>query len=195
MPANSQPLANGVIDGWQTILIPELSLMCGMSKTTVSIAELTVLGNMQMNGTLNPTIQIWRQSNKDKNRYSLRGDDLRLYSNECKLIQARNEAQLPEADIESVSSADANGNSAAKFRCKLNFTKDLRVQSKYILGIELPPKQTTMFEILFKDSTWRNYYITILPGRYSSQHTVNLTNFTDIFQQPQINLKFKNPGK
>ena len=159
MPANSQPLANGVIDGWQTILIPELSLMCGMSKTTVSIAELTVLGNMQMNGTLNPTIQIWRQSNEDKNRYSLRDDDLRLYSNECKLIQG-NEAQFSGMVLSSTR-ANANRQSATKFRCELKFTKDLsvNVNSKYILGIELPPKQTTMFEILLKNSTQRNYYI------------------------------------
>lgn len=33
-----------------------------MSKNMVSVAELKVVGNMQMNGTMNPTIQIWRQS-------------------------------------------------------------------------------------------------------------------------------------
>ena len=186
MPANSQPVANGIIDGWQTILIPELSLMCSMSKTfNVSVAELTVLGNVQMNGTINPTIQLWRQSDMDNNQYSLLGNhmiDLRLNSDECKLIP-ENETQMP--DKEFVSGADA--------KCKKFTTKDLRVQSKYILGIELPPKQTTTFEILFKKSTQRNY---LLPGRYSSPHTVNLSNFTDILQQPQINFKLViNRGK
>ena len=197
MPENSQPLArsNGGTDGWQTILIPEISLTCGMSKTTVSIAELTVLGDMKMNGTLNPTIQIWRQSNEDNNQYSFGGNrmiDLRLNSDtECKLIQ---ENQVGALRTESA---------ATIFQCTVtvNFDKDLKIQRRDILGIGLPPKPDTTFEILFNfnNSNLSNY---VFPGKYSHPHTLNLNsmNFTDseflLNQQPQINIILKkNPGK
>lgn len=106
---------------------------------------------------------------------------------DCKLI-AKNEAQVPDEAF--VSGADANGQSAAVFRCT-NFNKNLAVKNKDILGIKLPPKQDTTFEILFKNSTQSNY---VFPGKYSHPHTVDLTSSTDILQQPQITLVI-NPSK
>ena len=189
MPESSHPLASGSIDheDWQTVLIPEKSLTCGRS-TTVSVAELTVLGNMQMNGTLNPTIQIWRQSNKDNNQkeYSLRGRmiDLRLNSNKCKLIQ---ENQMP-----------THTRSAAEiFQCTItvNFDKDLTIQRRDILGIKLPPKPYTTFEILFNfnNSNPSNY---VFPGNYSRPHTLNQMNSTEILDvEPQLKMLINNPGE
>ena len=206
MPANSHPQANGYIDGWQTILIPKISLTCGMLKTIVSVAELTVVGNVQ-NGTLNPTIQLWRwrQSEIDKNQlYNLQRYnmiELRIKSEECKMIPENEANQVPGMDSASgaiASSAldESYAQSAADvFRCIVNFSEYLTVYHRDILGIELPPKQNTTFEILFfKNSTLRNR---IFSGNYyeTRPHFLNLINSTNILQQPQIKLRLKHPGK
>ena len=203
MPANSHPQANGDIDSWQTILILKISLTCGMSETVVSAAELTVVGNVQMNGTLNPTIQLWQWSKQSNSWWRRKMIKLRINSEECKMIPENEVNQMPGMDptsganLKASSAADSYTQSTADvFRCTVNFNEDLIVQSKDILGIELPPKQNTTFEIFFIENSTRRNYIILFSNYYETRpRTLNLINSTDTLQQPQINLRLKHPGK
>ena len=208
MPENSHPRAraNGGTDCWQTILIPEISLTCDMFKTIVSVAELTVVGNVQ-NGTLNPTIQLWQWLNNGNNQlnslWRRKMIELKINSEECKMIPENEANRVPGMD--SASSAisfsaqdESYTHSAADvFRCIVNFSEYLTVYRRDILGIELPPKQNTTFEILYlKNSTRRNRIILFSGNYYETRpHILYRTNSTDTLQQPQINLRLKHPGK
>ena len=182
-PEESLPL-DGRRRQWQTILIPKMRFTCD---DTISIAELTVVGKLIENGTSNPTLQLWRQRNE---RYRLRrgsSNMIELNPIECECCSRLNVSESEELDLVQCTFPRTN-------------TNDIQVQPGDIIGIEIPPKANTSFEIYFSNSTATN--LLFFQGQYTARNNDNnrvslSENNMNISKQPQIKLKIHvlTPGK
>ena len=173
-PEESLPL-DGRRRKWQTILIPKMRFTCD---DTISIAELTVVGKLIKNGTSNPTLQLWRQRNT-RLRYRLRrgsSNMIELNPVECECCSRLNVSESEELDL---------------VQCTFpgTITDDIQVQAGDIIGIEIPPKADTSFEIYFSNSTEVN--LLFFRRQYTPGDNITLSDNNMIVsnKQPQIKLE------
>ena len=170
-PEESLPLEiNG--DQWWTILIPRMRFICD---GTIRY-ELTVVGRLK-NGSLSPTLQLWRRNRRRS--FRLRGMRTMIEFNsikQCECCSRINSSESEELDL---------------VQCTFPWTNtdDIQVQAEDIIGIEIPPTANTSFEIYFSNSAEVN--LLFFQRKYTPGDNVKLSdnNMTVSNKQPQIKLE------
>ena len=172
MKSFQDPTVEGVMFN-STRLIPDMKFTCSGTIVRVRVAGEQQGGNQK----LMMTIQIWRKNITRPGWYYDKIGDIVLplmcerttltLPNRCGMLQTCNNIR----------------------QCTLKMSENISVESGDILGIKLPPRDHTSFELYFKNSMVSNYIF-----QHNSPSTINLGDkINKIAVQPLIIIEVE-PG-
>lgn len=132
-PDTVSPVGSGRGNGTQvtTRLFPDLRFGCSGTIVRMVVAVVNRAGRQS------PKVQIWRKSETESGIYYRHGPDIPVVDDSSVCIRHRLSGGL--------------------FRCIVNETFRISVQSGDILGLELPPENDDDFDIYFKTGGPLNY--------------------------------------